>query len=415
MLHSDFPRVGYVVKRYPRYSETFIVNEILAHEEAGWEIDVFALHPPNDTHFQDSVSRVRAPVHYLLSSGVKIADFWATIAGASRDLPRIWSDLRYACEEAAVDVYQAVLLAQAVRNRGITHLHAHFGSSSTTVARLAAKIAGVPYTFTAHAKDIFHNTVCAEDLRRKIHDAASVVTVSDFNAAYLQEHFGAGAGRVVRLYNGLSLDRFPYQAPLGRKKRIISVGRLVPKKGLIDLIEACALMMARGVPFDCQIIGTGPLESELRERIQVLGLENKVRLLGPRPQREVIELMQDAAAFAAPCVVGEDGDRDGLPTVLIEAMALGTPCVSTDVTGIPELIRDRETGVLVPQHDPPALAAAIETVLKCPRYRLNLAEKARKLIEESFDVRRNASEQRSLFMNSERPEHPKAVGCEVCA
>src|SRR5690606_12661002 len=148
-----------------------------------------------------------------------------------------------------------------------------------------------------------------------------------------------------------------------RPRQIVSVGRLVEKKGFDVLIDACAIMADRGVDFNCRIVGTGELEAELREQIARLGVEQHIELTGPRPQREVIDLIQNAAVFAAPCVNGSDGNRDGLPTVLLESMALGTPAVSTDVTGIPEILRDGETGLMVPQHDAHALATALERLL----------------------------------------------------
>ncbi len=394
---AESPRVGYVVKRYPRYSETFIVNEILAHEAAGLELEIFALRPPVDTHFQDVLARVRAPVTYLPGSSLKAADFWRSIEEAGEELPGLWRKLEAARGEAPRDVHAAVHLALAARRRGLTHLHAHFASSATSVARMAAHFADLPYTFTAHAKDIFHESVDPDELRRKLREAAAVVTVSDYNLTFLRKRFGVDAHRVARIYNGLDLDRFPFSAPGERPPEIIAVGRLVEKKGFSDLIEACAHLRDRGNPFSCRIIGGGDLEAELRARIERFGLGDRVHLTGPRPQREVIERIRRAAVFAAPCVVGNDGNRDGLPTVLLEAMALGTPCVSTDVTGIPEVLRDGETGLRVPQHTPVLLADALARLLDDADLRVRLATAARRLIETSFDIHRNAASLRTHF------------------
>jgi len=390
--------VGYVVKMYPRYSETFIVTEILAHEAAGLPIEIFSLRPSDDSHFQDMIARVRAPVHYLPAEGLKAAGLWAAIEEASQLLPGIWSALEAARGEEARYVYQAVRLAREARRRGIRHLHAHFASSATTVTRLAARFAGLPYTVTAHAKDIFHESVDPEDLRRKLNDAAAVVTVSDYNLAYLRETYGPAAARVQRIYNGLDLHRFPYASPADRPPQIVGVGRLVEKKGFVDLIDACALLARRGRDFDCRILGTGELTGELRARIERLGLEDRVHLTGPRPQNELREHLHGAAVFAAPCIHAADGNRDGLPTVLLEAMAMGTPCVSTDVTGIPEVVRDGETGLQVPQRDPAALATAIERLLDDAGLRVRLASQARRLIESEFDIRQNTVRLREIFL-----------------
>jgi glycosyltransferase involved in cell wall biosynthesis len=394
---SEPTRVGYVLKRYPRYSETFIVNEILAHERAGLSVDIFALRPPNDTHFQDAISRVRASVTYLPCQGVKAADWWHEVDEANRHLPGLFALLDAASGVDAIEVLQAAMLARECQSRGLTHLHAHFATSATTVARLAARFAGLPYSFTAHAKDIFHDSVCRHDFERKLTDAAAVVTVSDFNFQFLHDTYRGASARVERIYNGLDLDQFSYKTPDARPPRIVAVGRLVEKKGFSDLIEACAILKKRGLRFSCGIVGTGPLQPDLQQQIARLGLDRQVELLGPRPQAEVIRLMQEACALVAPCVVGEDGNRDGLPTVLLEAMALGTPCISTDVTGIPEVIRNDETGIMVPQRDPLSLANAVAKLVSSSKFSVRLASAARQLIESEFDVNRSAAVLRGLF------------------
>lgn len=390
-------RIGYVLKRYPRFSETFIVNEILAHEAGGLDVEIFSLHPPNDTHFQDAISRVRAPIHYLTTEGPKAGDLWTALHQAAAVLPGLWAVVQAGADDEARDVYQAALVARSVPERRLTHLHAHFASAATTVARLAARMAGVPYTFTAHAKDIFHAAVQPDALRRKLSDAAAVVTVSDYNRAYLRDTFGPAASRVERIYNGLDLAQLAFALPVDRHPHVVAVGRLVEKKGFADLIDACAVLARRHRDLRCAIIGSGPLEEALHAQVRDLGLEAVVELLGPRPLREVLVYVQAAAVLAAPCVIGADGNRDGLPTVLLEAMALGTPCVATNLTGIPEAIRDGQTGLLVPQHDPAALAQAIERLLTYPALRVALATRARRLVEAEFDMYKNAARLRTVF------------------
>ncbi|MCG6134287.1 MAG: glycosyltransferase [Nostoc sp. LLA-1] len=415
-------RVGYVLKRYPRYSETFVVNEILAHEAAGLNIEIFALRPPCDTHFQNIISQVRAPVTYIkkpiqgrvsdsLNSLAPTAAsyFWAELQEASKVIPNFWSKLAVAGGEQASTVYQAAWLAREAQLKGITHLHAHFGTVATSVARLASHFTGIPYTFTAHAKDIFHESVEFADMQRKLEDAATVVTVSDYNLKYLQKTYGVAAKHVKRIYNGLDLRQLKYSSPANRPPVIISVGRLIEKKGLSVLIDACAILQEKNYDFRCQIVGTGTLETALRRQIQDLKLQSTVEIVGPRPQNEVFQLMQQAAVFAAPYVIGKDGNRDGLPTVLLEAMALGTPCVSTDVTGIPELVRDGETGFIVPQYDAEKLAMpaagfanALQQLLYDSTLRVDLALRARSLIESEFDIERNAGGLRGLFCTQRR-------------
>jgi colanic acid/amylovoran biosynthesis glycosyltransferase len=397
MPPSDPARIGYVVKRYPRYSETFIVNEILAHEAAGLEIEVFSLLPSNDTHFQDVISRVRAPVTHLGAVSVRSSDLWMALERADEAGLDLGAVVRSARGEDVKHVVPALWLAVEVRRRRLAHLHAHFATSAAAVARLASRFAGIPFTLTAHAKDIFHESVDAGDLARVFDDAEAVVTVSEHNVAYLSETVAGAADKVVRIYNGLDLTRFTYTPPEDGPPVIVGVGRLVEKKGFEDLVSACALLADRGRAFRCDIIGSGPLEGELLEQIAASGLLGQVSLVGPRPQHEVIARVRAASVFAAPCVVGDDGNRDGLPTVLLEAMALGTACVATPVTGIPEAIVHDESGLLVPERHPASLADAIERLLDDRALRTRLAAGARRRIEHDFDIASNTAELRSLF------------------
>ena len=390
-------RTAYVLKMYPRFSETFILSEILAHEAAGADLEIFSLRPPADGRFHEALAEVRAPVTYLSHHQRRAADLWALLRTAYRELSGVAEHLEELLDASVEDAAQAVELALAVRSRGIDHIHAHFASVATTVARLASLLTGVPYTFTAHAKDIFHDDVAPGDLRAKLEGAAAVVTVSDFNLAHLTWSFGPAAARTQRIYNGVDLDRFPCSTTEQRPPVIVAVGRLVEKKGFVDLIDACHRLRSDGRTFRCEIIGTGPEEERLRQQVEHLELGATVHLRGPLPQSRVRAAVAGAAALAVPCVVGTDGNRDGLPTVLLEAMALGTPCVATPVTGIPEVVRSEETGLLVPEHDSEALAAALARLLDDRRLGARLAAAARTLVEEEFDIHRQAARLRRHF------------------
>ena len=393
----DTPRIAYVVKRYPRFSETFIVNEILEHEASGWKLDIFTLRPCCDAHFQDRIARVRAEVNYLPPDTPKAAALWKTLAEAA-SLHSTFSDALGDMLQSNVHaVFQAMHLAAAVKRRGIEHLHAHFATGAAEVTRLAAGLAGVSYTLTAHAKDIFHEDVCDEDLSRKFAAASTVITVSDFNLQYLQQKFPGLSDRFVRLFNGIDLSQFTFEPPRERSPLIVGVGRLVEKKGFGDLIDACSRLRDRGRTFRCEIIGDGDQRDSLMRQIRELELGRFVMLTGGLPQVEVIRRVQQAALVAAPCVVGEDGNRDGMPTVLLEAMALGTPCVATDVTGIPEIIVNDETGIVIPQHSPDLLAQGMERLFDEEETRLSFAHAARARIERDFDIHLNAQRQRQLF------------------
>jgi glycosyltransferase involved in cell wall biosynthesis len=397
MPGHDGARVGYVLKMYPRLAETFILNEILAHESAGLDLEIFSLRPPTDGCFHRELGRVRAVARYLPGPSVRAELLWSGLCQAQRRWPA--ADLLDLAEgEEAETVHQGIVLAQEVEERGITHLHAHFATAATSVCRIASLLTRVPYSFTAHAKDIYcDGTVVEGDLRRKLRDAASVVTVSDYNLEHLRSRFGDDAKRVRRIYNGLDLQELCYAPPEGRPPVVVGVGRLVEKKGFSDLLDAMAILRRRGKRFRCAIIGDGVLRGALAEQVQRLDLAEDVELAGALPRGEVYRRMASAAALAAPCVVASDGNRDGLPTVLLEAMALGTPCVSTPVTGIPELVRDGETGLITGERDPGALADALERLLEDERLARGLAASARRLVEAEFDIDRNSVALREIF------------------
>lgn len=396
-------RIAYVLKRYPRFSETFIVNELLAHERAGTQLNIYSLRPLADTHFQPAIARVRAPVRYLTSDSVRPGEFWTQLEPWLRNRPASVAALAGAMGAEGIDVYQSLELASDVARRQIEHIHAHFATSATTVARLASLLTGVPYSFTAHAKDIYHESVDSSALRQKIADSAAVVTVSDFNLSYLRSEYPDQADKVVRVFNGLTLDDFNFNRRVQNELQpplILAVGRLVEKKGFDDLVRACALLREREHSFRCTIVGGGELAGTIQRQIDDAALVGIVQLAGPAPLDRVRQLMEEASMLVAPCVTASTGDRDGMPTVLLEAMACGTPCLATDVTGIPEIIHNRVTGLLVPERSPRELAAAIAKLLNNPALGNRLASAARERIEHDFNVDRNAALLRTLFASA---------------
>ena len=390
-------KVAYVLKMYPRFSQTFVVNELLAHQAAGRTMDIFSLRLPDDARFHEAVSRVTSEVHRIKRPGGRSASFLATLQETLRLLPNTADVIRDNPGVLASDMEQAMLLALKVRKHGIDHLHAHFGTVATTTSRLAARMAGIGYSFTAHAKDIFHESVEPEVLRAKLADAAAVVTVSDYNLRWLREHYGEAASRVVHIDNGLALGEFPFRDPAERAPLIFGVGRLVEKKGFEFLVKACASRRERGVDFRCEIAGGGLRAGPLSRLVAELNLGREVDLIGPQPQEVIRRKLHEASVLAAPCVVAADQDRDGLPTILLEAMAMGTPCVSTSVTGIPEILEDGVTGLSVDERDAAALADACERLLKDASLRSQLAKAAREQIEARFDIDDNAARLRQLF------------------
>jgi len=402
-MQPSEPVTAYVLKMYPRFSETFIVSEILAREAAGERIEIFALRPTTDARFHPELARVKASVTYVgrpqSTSGVWESLRTAASAGLTDGVSQALGELAAADPDDAV---QAINLAAELQRRNLRHLHAHFASAATAVARLASLITGIPYSFTAHAADIFRDTVKREDLRAKLADAHHVVTISDYNLQYLRHHFPQQAERLRLVRNGLELARFPYRdpRPVGTTVRVAAVGRLVEKKGFQHLLPALASLIGSGVRADVRIAGTGMMANELQSTLAKLGLSRQVRMLGPQTQDQIHELLDWADVFVAPCIVGSDGNADGIPTVLLEAMATGTPCVSTAVTGIPEVIRDGSTGLLVEPGDPALLVQAILRITSPATDRTLLARNARTLIEREYDAGRQAAALRRLSLQT---------------
>jgi glycosyltransferase involved in cell wall biosynthesis len=337
--------IAVLVKRFPKLSETFILHEILALEAKGWPVTIFTLLPPSDTIAHADVARVKAEIVPLPAQG------------------------------------QARQFARECKSRGIRHIHAHFANEPAALAAQVAGKNGIGYSISAHAKDIYLTPV--ETLRVNLADARFVVTCTGHNADYLR---GIALGvPVSKLYHGIDCERLcPDHAKPEGPPRILSVGRLRSKKGFDTLIEACAQLAENGQDFACDIIGYGPEEAELDDLIAQHGLAGRVNLLGKMPHDEVVARMRVATLFALPCRIDPDGDRDGIPNVILEAMAMGVPVVSTDVSGVPEVIEDGMSGRLVPPNDPRALASALSGLLNAPQQAAMMARLARNTVVSRF-------------------------------
>jgi len=387
-------RVGYVAKVFPRLSETFVLNEIHELERQGIDVRIFSLHAPPAAVPHRLLSDLHAPVTCVEShpdpSGTRRAEAMATLCAAfsaegslgERLFPRNYVRL-------------AVRLAAAAEGLALGRFHAHFASRAAHVAMLGSRLTGIPYSFTAHAKDIYHEEVDQELLRVKLRHADLVVTVSEFNRRALLRIGDGIPGveeKVRRLYNGVDLDLFrPRTAPPRVPGRILAVGRFVEKKGFPILIEACGILCQRGIPFTCDLIGSGNQEVRLEDLIARRGLGDRITMRGALALEQVALEMREASLVVLPCMVGADGNMDALPTVLLEASASGIPAVSTKLSGIPEIVVDGETGYLVAPGDAAALADAMEKVLRDPESGARLGRAGRHRAEELFDLRANVA------------------------
>jgi len=299
--------------------------------------------------------------------------------------------------------FEAAYLVDVLSRSPADHLHAHFASTPTRVALFAHRLSGIPYTFTAHAKDIFVSDL--EAFRVKLEGARAVVTCTQYNRDFLSKQYGPLCdGKLHCIYHGLDISQFKFS--LSRRDEagepvILSVARLVEKKGLEDLIIAADILRRPGRTFKVEIIGSGPLRDPLKAHAQRLGLADRVSLVGAQAHDAVCLAYQRASVFVLPCVVASNGDRDGIPNVLLEAMASGVPVVSTPVSGIPELIESGVNGILVPQHDARSLADAIERLLASRELRDRLARAARTKLESAFSLDSGAEQLLAVFRGAE--------------
>jgi glycosyltransferase involved in cell wall biosynthesis len=377
-------RIGFLVKTYPKLSETFILEEILGLERLGVDLHIFSLNPPKDEVAHAAVKKVRARVSYEPSPGIsnlprsalqlmslllcspirclRTVAFLTTRAGGGR-----WRDLQRACS-----------IANAVSRSRVTHLHTHFISEPADVAELVHKLTGLPFSISAHAKDIYLSS--PRGLKRKLMNARFTVTCTEYNRGYLASL--ADESVVRRMYHGVDPQQFaPNPAePETRTPLILSVGRLREKKGFRFLIDACQALREAGQPFRCEIIGYGEEHDRLQHLIDRYRLGDCVVLIGKTSREQLIQRYRAATAFVLPCVIAADGDRDGIPNVLLEAMATALPVISTPVSGIPEVVLDEETGLIVPPADAGALARQIQRLLHDRALRRRLGDAARRLV-----------------------------------
>lgn len=415
--HATRHKIAYVLKVYPRFSETFIVTEILAREARGEQIEIFALRHSTDPRVHPELARVNAPLHYV-PRPFKASEAWEVLVRAQRVVPDFGARMAALLPDLEVseasEVHQGLDLAASVVENGITHLHCHFANLSVKVAEIASRLTGVPYSVTTHAKDLFHESVSRPRLERTFAHADHVVTISDYNRRFLVQNFPTVTDKLHLVYNGLELSRFPYQDPAtpGPCLHVVGVGRLVEKKGFEVLIRAAAVARGQGLQLKVTIAGGGDRAEPLRELADEQGVSDVVEFLGPRTQREIGQLLRTADVFAAPCVVGADGNADGLPTVLLEAMAIGVPVLATRVTGIPEVVRNGDsaaenqgqTGILLEPGDINCLAQALRKVADPSWARTAIARAARQVVEANFDSCSQAAELNRLL-----PAAPLAV------
>ncbi len=405
----NHPKIGYLVKRFPKLSETFILNEILELERQGVDLHIFSLRQPYDKKVHPSVEQVKANVSYIPSI---VPQFnWQSASHFVQDHLKLFRQnpkqyfkvfkfhINRPESKRFNQFLQAGSLALELQKQGIKHLQVHFANVPTSVAEIASQFCGIPYSIFAHAKDIYLTE--PDVLNRRIANAKFVLTCTQFNQNYLKS-ICTSETPIYLSYHGIDLARFEPNFQEKAFKNdvpfIFSVGRFCDKKGFPDLIKACSLLKQEGYNFKCKIVGYGELKTELEQQIKKSNLEETVSLLGQMSQDELIKLYHQADLFVLACRVTENGDRDGIPNVFLEAMAMNIPVISTNISGISELIESHQNGVLVPEKNPEAIANEIATLINQPQRLQQLRQKTREKVLQQFSLKTHVKEIRDLLL-----------------
>ena len=410
--NAALPKIAYLLNSFPWLSETFIQQEIVELEQQGLPLRLFSLLVPPPSELAATNGERQIPVSYLPNPRHFPSGILTLLRSTARRLlkaPRrfVRASLVMVVQSHSLAALKhlpyAAYLAEQMEAEGITHLHAHFSNRPASVAQCVFLLTGTPYSFTAHAYDIYLSSNKAE-LAAKMRMARFVVTCTGYNQKYLASLIEPPVQtRLHCIYHGVNLRAFPAttSGTAARSQQdspcILAIARLIEKKGLTYLVRACRLLADQGCDFHCRIVGEGPLRPALEQEIAELGLSERVELWGAERHERVLQMYEQATLTVLPCIVGQDGDRDGIPNVLVESLAMGVPVISTTVSAIPELIRSGDNGLLVAPHDIPALAAALARLLNDPALRSRLAEAGRQTVLTHFDLARNVIRLKDLL------------------
>jgi len=385
---------AYLFERFPSFGQTFCYREVAELDRQDIGPPIFSIRNPKDEPPQDWDTRIVERVHYLPEEKELLED----VRRAAKK-GKLGTDIVAALDEWGrrtdfLRLYQAVYVGLRLRQMGIDHVHAHFAGMAARTAFWINKFFSITFSFTAHANDIFSPRQFEIGLDRLVDAGRAIVTETDYAARFLRQRFSHRADRIHRIYNGLDLAEFGRADFSSRPPLIIAVGRLIPKKGFVDLIRACGLLAERRKSFRCEIIGEGPLENALSQQIDELRLQNHVVLSGAKQQTQLRQRLAAANVFVLPSVIDPDGGRDNLPTVIMEAMATGLPVVSTNVGGIPEMVIENETGFLVQSGNAAPMADAIQAVINDSSFAARLGQSGYERARMLFSIEKNV---RDLF------------------
>ena len=389
--------LAYLFERFPSFGQHFIYREVAELTRQGVDAELFSIRHPRDEPAESWDAEIVRRVHYLpeekqlvaeVDRAIRIGEVPPAVATQIREWGRQTDFLR---------LYQAAYVGMRLQRAGVRRVHAHFAGMAARTAYWIQRLFGIGFSFTAHANDIFAPRDFVLSVERLIESAEAIVTVSDFAVRALQKRFPAAANKIHRVYNGIDVSAFP-QATFGEPlAKIVSVGRLIEKKGFGDLIAVCGMLAQRKLQFTAEIIGEGPLEQELRGTIAEHELDDCVSLAGPLPQREIASRLATARMFALPCKTASGGGMDNLPTVIMEAMAAGLPVISTSVAGVPEMVENEVTGLLVAEGDVNGITGAAARLLGNAEFARTLGARGRQVAIEKFSIEKNVVQLRQIL------------------
>jgi len=387
-------KIAYILGNYPEKIETFVLNEMKELAQLGFNIYVCPIHHiavngKNETGWMPEA--IYAESFNLAGIILSHLSFMLT-----RPVPYLKCLLRYRSYGGKRVFWKSAYFARSIKKLGIRHIHAHFGWTAADSARVISCLVDIPFSFTAHAADIYY---LPDNLKTKLKEAKFVLTCVKNNKTYITKTYGQDLGQKVKvMYHGVDLETFKPLNSADKDVDVLSIGNLVEKKGHRYLIEACGILRSKGVPLKCIIVGEGPEKEHLARLIKKLDLEKSVEIAGKCPQLELPSVYAKSKIFVLPSIITDSGDRDGIPNVLVEAMAMGLPVVSTDVPNISELIEHDKDGILVREKDPGALADAIEGLLNDSNKCAVIGRMARKKIGSEFDARKHAQRIAEAFL-----------------
>ncbi len=397
MNTSRKPVLGMILKGYPRISETFISNEILLLEKLGFLIHIFSMRHPREPFSHYCLKEIKATVDYLpekLLAPLPRFIFHNVMLAAKRPgnySKALKTALRRFLRRHKLATIKHLLQAgylvhKLLPNCKVVHIHAHFAHSPTSVAMFASQLSDLPFSYTAHAKDIY--TSDPNQLREKIALASFGVTCTDYNKRYLSELLKEENTPIHRVYHGIDIDLFSFdkkKKKISPPYRILTVARLTQKKGLPTVYKALRYLCDQGLSINHTLIGDGEDKEKILSLINELQLNHVTQWIGTQPHKVVLEHYSQADLFVLGCELAANGDRDGIPNVLLESMAMGVPVVATRFSAIPELVEDFKTGLLVPPGQPEKMAYAMKQLLTDEDLRQTVINEARKRIERDFD------------------------------